>query len=335
MNFSRSIEWLIETDSNEVADIVVKTNRISFPYALNIGRGYTEQIDLLDDIKIIKQVHCFTDGVRPERIPLGIFNVKFPSTTFVAGVTHSGKFDGYSHDNKIHFTGIPFEHIFGLTDSYRLEQSVYTHEDLLLTMVFIPDATLTKLVGTDVKQQLYEQLGIDSTAPLKTIKFPQSLAQIVETCAPDHLTGALRALYAQSAVLQYLLKLQQYVSSNFSFHNELQSKSNFNIKDVYEELISVPGYIPDLSSLAGKFNVTSEKIKYEFSKAYGQSIFSFVSAQRLYQANLALKQTNIPMKVLADKIGYSHVNHFITAYKKKYGVTPGAARKNRVDFAQM
>lgn len=73
MNFSRSIEWLIETDSNEVADIVVKTNRISFPYALNIGRGYTEQIDLLDDIKIIKQVHYFTDGVRPESIPLGIF----------------------------------------------------------------------------------------------------------------------------------------------------------------------------------------------------------------------------------------------------------------------
>ena len=100
-------------------------------------------------------------------------------------------------------------------------------------------------------------------------------------------------------------------------------------------MISVPGYIPDLSSLAGKFNVTSEKIKYEFSKAYGQSIFSFVSAQRLYQANLALKQTNIPMKVLADKIGYSHVNHFITAYKKKYGETPGAARKNRLDFAQM
>jgi len=335
MNLSRSIEWLIETDSNEVADIVVKTNRISFPYALNIGRGYTEQIDLLDDIKIIKHVHYFTDGVRPEKLPLGIFQVKFPSTTFVVNVTHSGKFDGYSHDHNIHFTGIPFEHLFGLTDGYRLEQSIYTHEDLLQTMVLIPDATLTKLVGTDVKQNLYEQLGINSTAPLKIVKFPQSLAQIVETCAPEYLTGALRALHGQSAVLQYLLRLHQHISSDFSFHNELQSKSNFNVKDVYEELVAVPGNIPDLPSLAKKFNVTSEKIKYEFSKAYGQSIFSFLLDQRLEQAGLALKKTNIPMKVLADKIGYSHVNHFITAYKKKYGVTPGAARKNRVDSARM
>jgi len=33
------------------------------------------------------------------------------------------------------------------------------------------------------------------------------------------------------------------------------------------------------------------------------------------------------MKTLAHKIGYSHVNHFITAFKKKFGVTPGSLRK--------
>jgi AraC-like DNA-binding protein len=36
------------------------------------------------------------------------------------------------------------------------------------------------------------------------------------------------------------------------------------------------------------------------------------------------------MKVLADRIGHSHVNHFIGDFKKKYGVTPGSVKKNRL-----
>jgi len=33
------------------------------------------------------------------------------------------------------------------------------------------------------------------------------------------------------------------------------------------------------------------------------------------------------MKVLAARLGYSHVNHFIAAFKKKFGYPPGSLRK--------
>ena len=327
MNFSRNIEWLIEPVNNEVVDLVVEKNRVPFPYASNIGTGHTEHINLLDDIKIVKHAHYFTGENRPEKIPLAVFQVELPCNYFGINVTHSGMFECYSHRENINFKGIQGEHIFVLTNGYRFEKTIYTHEDLLQTMVFIPDATLNKLLGHDVGQQLYEDLGINTHTNYKGMKFPQSLSKILETCAPDHLKSPLRSLHGQTAILQYLFNLHHYISSSVNFFNDLKKTSNFNIKDVHEELIQVQGNIPDLSHIAKKYNITPAKLKYEFSKAYGQTIFAFLLAQRLDQARLAIETTGIPLKVLADRIGYSHVNHFITAFKKKYGVTPGSLRK--------
>jgi AraC-like DNA-binding protein len=331
MKILRNIEWLIEAESREVVHFVVATNKVPFPYASSIGTGYTEHIDLLDDIKVIKHVHHFTGEDRPEKIPLAVFDVELPSRFFVINATHTGMFECYSHNENINFTGIPGEHIFGLSNGYRFQKTIYTHEDLLQTMVFIPDTTLKKLLDNDTAEQLYDLLGISSITDYKGIKFPQSLSKLLETCAPDRLKGSLRALHAQSAILQYLFNLHNHISSPLIFHNEFRKILNFNIKDVYEELVQVQGNIPDLSHLSKKYNVTPTKLRNEFFKAYGQTIFAFLLAQRLDQAYLALEMTNIPMKVLADRIGYSHVNHFITAFKHKYGITPGSLRKKQID----
>jgi len=47
---------------------------------------------------------------------------------------------------------------------------------------------------------------------------------------------------------------------------------------------------------------------------------------RLEQARLAIEKGRQPLKVIAYKVGYSHVNHFITAFKRKYNCTPGSLR---------
>ena len=78
-------------------------------------------------------------------------------------------------------------------------------------------------------------------------------------------------------------------------------------------------------SLANK--VTPFKLNQVFFENYNQSIYSFLANQRLDHAYQDLLETDIPMKTLAHKIGYSHVNHFITAFKNKFNVTPGSLRR--------
>jgi AraC-like DNA-binding protein len=60
---------------------------------------------------------------------------------------------------------------------------------------------------------------------------------------------------------------------------------------------------------------------------YGESIFSFLTNYRLEQARMAIEKSGQPLKVIAHRIGYSHVNHFITAFKRKYNYTPGSLRQ--------
>ena len=136
----------------------------------------------------------------------------------------------------------------------------------------------------------------------------------------------MRYLYAQSMVFQYLVDLNIYIGSKNGFLN-LIKQNYFDVEQLHAELLKITSDIPTLTSLANKYNVSPSKINQSFINKYNQSIYSFLSNQRLEQARNALLSTNIPMKTLAHKIGYSHVNHFITAFKKKFGVTPGSIRK--------
>jgi AraC-like DNA-binding protein len=52
-----------------------------------------------------------------------------------------------------------------------------------------------------------------------------------------------------------------------------------------------------------------------------------VSEQRLDQAYDALMTTDVPIKLIAVNLGYSHVNHFSNAFRKKFGYPPGSLRR--------
>lgn len=65
----------------------------------------------------------------------------------------------------------------------------------------------------------------------------------------------------------------------------------------------------------------------EFTAAYGQPVMEFITGYRFQRARTTIQNTTIPLKVLAELLGYSHVNNFINAFRKKYGYPPGALRK--------
>jgi AraC-like DNA-binding protein len=60
---------------------------------------------------------------------------------------------------------------------------------------------------------------------------------------------------------------------------------------------------------------------------YGKSLFSYISEVRLNEAHETLSSTEVPMKIIAKNLGYSHVNHFINAFGKQFGYSPGSLRK--------
>lgn len=89
-------------------------------------------------------------------------------------------------------------------------------------------------------------------------------------------------------------------------------------------------YLARLSTrgeLAQQFGLSARRLNDAFAAEYGQSIFNFVTGHRLDEAHASLLAGHTPLKVLAARLGYSHVNHFIAAFKRRFGYPPGSLRR--------
>lgn len=85
-----------------------------------------------------------------------------------------------------------------------------------------------------------------------------------------------------------------------------------------------------LSEIALKFGRSARALNEEFIQEYGESIFSFITNQRLEEARLAIMNSDISLKKLAQRLGYSHVNNFSAAFTRKYGYGPSKLRNGRM-----
>lgn len=319
------IEWLLE-NAPPSSEIHTGIKKIQFPYPPDLATGYSEHIELHDDIVIIKDIHQFKTKGLPLEIPLGQFHVEFPSNTFIVQMMHAGHID-YFNENRIYYSKrVPGNDLFARYKSTFVEQILFTKEDISLSVISISESQLISILGTELSELLYKNLGLLNNPAHAEFKIPKTISNKINNCALDALDGKMRSLLGQTMVLQYLLELNLYISSSKKFLNDLH-KLKFNVEDLHAELLQITVEVPKLIDLAKKYNVSPNKLNQAFIKKYNQSIYSFISIQRLDQAFLALRETDVPMKILANKIGYSHVNHFITAFTKKFGTTPGSVRK--------
>lgn len=104
-------------------------------------------------------------------------------------------------------------------------------------------------------------------------------------------------------------------------------KTKERMRSLHQQLVNTSGKLPTALQLATQYGVTARKLNEEFTAQYGLPIVSYITEYRLQQAHDAVQNTCIPLKRLADRFGHSHVNHFITAFKKRFGYPPGALRK--------
>lgn len=63
-----------------------------------------------------------------------------------------------------------------------------------------------------------------------------------------------------------------------------------------------------------------------FKKAAGASPMQFVIAERQAMARMLLRTTALPVAEIAHRVGYQDVSRFGQHFKRRFGVTPGAAR---------
>lgn len=90
-------------------------------------------------------------------------------------------------------------------------------------------------------------------------------------------------------------------------------------KDIIINQVSEP---PTLQELASEVGLPLKKLKVEFKKIYGDTVFNFLLNYKMELAKKMLASGSLNVTEVGLQIGYSTSSHFIAAYKKKYQITP-------------
>jgi len=98
---------------------------------------------------------------------------------------------------------------------------------------------------------------------------------------------------------------------------------------LFERMEEPPG-IKALSSLVG---INEFKLKRGFREVFGDSVYGTLRCHRMEVARSLLADGDMTVGEAATSVGYTNMSHFIVAFRKQYGITPGAlARQTRRSY---
>jgi AraC-like DNA-binding protein len=296
----------------------------SFDMAIPAEYGVATMLSekLSAGISLFHGKHQFTPAAVGVLIPLTKFHGVFPEPTFSIQLAYGGQF--------FHEESIPKKHVcFGpglslLRYGNEMDLTAYLDgtKDSEMIGISIPRSSLNIFLGEQDSNLMINALDLESPPSLRIHKTSASTSKIMLSAMNSNFTGKARKLYIQSQILEFFSSLY----SQFSEINFFKKPSSIP-KQIKDFVLAVDGKIVTLEDISNEFKMSARYLNQTFQKEFNTSIALFISNYRLEQSKLALENTDAPMKVISANLGYSHVNHFITAFKRKFGMTPGSLRK--------
>jgi AraC-like DNA-binding protein len=114
-------------------------------------------------------------------------------------------------------------------------------------------------------------------------------------------------------------------------YNSFQKRGRDYLKTEYdkERIIYAREYLiqhldlpPSLTDLARVAGINEYKLKRGFKEMFGNTVFGYLADTRLELAKTDLLERKKSASEIAFELGYSSVQHFSTAFKKKFGASP-------------
>jgi len=302
-----------------------KCVQLSSPVCSHISQGEIHKIPLNLRAVVSQARYRVRSEAAGKTIPVVAFQGELVEPILAIQSVRSGRVaihERYAQTElDLHGDMMAFQHVDRLDFSLHLDGN----DDVQLTRLIIEKSALRKLMGSEIAEILLNKLDISHSSSARCWHIPSHISAILDNCLPGHLMGGVRVLYAQSKVMEYLCALAVYAMSNRV--QPPQTRKHKVVLKVYEELLGMEGKLPSLSELASRHGMCGKTLNKEFKRVFGHSVHEFMVDYRFNQAHSVILESDTPIKALAARLGYSHVNHFITAFKRKFGYSPGSLRR--------
>ena len=325
---SITFDWLLASDDDALilSPQGGATGWHAFPIPPELGHGGAYALEPAVGMTLARGEHHVTPLAVGKLIPLAQVSVEYSEQTFVVECLRGGHFLQRSIYPPGEFLAGPGLDLFRMTDRVEMTPIIDGSHDVVGISLAVGWATLCQLIGSAVAEELQSNLGLMDWPQTVVKPIPLHVSAHLHSALPTSLVGSIRKLHCQARVLDYFDELTAHLSK--AAHSAKREKlSGSRARQVHEFLMTTNGRLPTLDELAGQFACPAKRLNADFLAEYGQSIYTFISNYRLDEAHVAIQKTEVPMKKLAERLGYAHFNHFSSAFKRKFGYPPGSLRR--------
>ena len=172
--------------------------------------------------------------------------------------------------------------------------------------------------GDFFKQVEQQQEGFVFDTPCAN-EIKDRIYEIVFACRNDQLPGETRLSHKLNGILTALLDGAGEREERQGADSPIVTAIQF-IRDHYSQQIS-------LIDVASSVNMSQYHFSRLFKKACGYSPHEYLILTRLNRAKHLLKTTELPIKTIAQSVGYQNVTTFTNAFTGRVGLSPTLFRK--------
>jgi AraC-like DNA-binding protein len=189
---------------------------------------------------------------------------------------------------------------------------------------------------TFIKRMFYKewhilrQLGqaIDGNTPLVlgtcSKKISPQLNVVIEQILNCNIEGIMRRPYLAAKVTELFI-LQLHELTDTTIDPKLESLSSNDISALAEARKYIKKNMREgctILQLSKVVGLNRFKLKMGFKLIYEETIFEYLTKVRMREAEHLLKNTNLLIGEIANRVGYNHSQHFAKAFRKQCGMLP-------------
>jgi AraC-like DNA-binding protein len=147
---------------------------------------------------------------------------------------------------------------------------------------------------------------------------------IVRQISQHPYQGAIARMYLEGKVLELLtLQLSQLseLKPNLA-KSTLKPQSIdriYQAKDILATHLENP---PSILELTQQVGLCERTLRRGFREIFDTTVMGYLTTLRMEQAERYLREGELSISEVANLVGYSHLSHFSTAFKRQFGITP-------------
>jgi AraC-like DNA-binding protein len=198
-----------------------------------------------------------------------------------------------------------------------------------VTMMLTPDALELIASEDGLPQVLVDVLEGRSEPVALSRPMPMMARRTAQELMAPLYQGRAAELYQEAKTLELLAHQTDLLVDAPVPRRELSTRELIRVREARERLVANLQEPPSLTDLAASVGLTPKRLNLGFRQLFGMTVFHYLMEERLVMARRLLDEgLDMPLKQLAWSVGYNQVSNFITAFRRRFGVSPGIYRRH-------